>query len=170
MNLSLIVAIDLKKGIGKNNDLMWHLPEDLLFFKEKTIGQIVIMGRKNYDSIPHKYRPLKNRENVILTKNKNFRAKECKVFHSFEEYISFYKNEKKRKIFIIGGGEIYNIALKKNYVDTMYITHVNKEYNADTFFPSFDIKKWEVETIKKHEKDKRHEASFTVVKYTRKLR
>jgi len=83
MKVSLIVAIDLEGGIGKNNDLMWHLPSDMKFFKETTKNQIVVMGRKNFDSIPEKYRPLPNRLNVILTRNKNFTADNCLVYHSF---------------------------------------------------------------------------------------
>jgi dihydrofolate reductase len=168
MKVSLIVAMDLERGIGRNNDLMWHLPEDMKFFKETTSGQIVVMGRKNYDSIPTKYRPLPNRENVILTRNKNFKAPGCIIFNSIEECMEAYKNEEERTVFIIGGGEIYKLALEGGYINEMYITHVNKNYGPDTFFPDFDLKAWNVETIKSHEKDAKNEASFTVLKYTRK--
>lgn len=168
MKVSLIVAMDLERGIGRDNDLMWHLPEDMKFFKDTTVGQIVVMGRKNYDSIPTKYRPLPNRENVILTRNKNFKAEGCTVFHSMKECMEAYKNEEERTVFIIGGGEIYKIALEEGYIDEMYITHVNENYGPDTFFPDFDLTLWNVETIKTHEKDAKNEASFTVLKYTRK--
>ena len=77
MKVALIVAMDSERGIGRNNDLMWHLPEDMKFFKEKTSGQIVVMGRKNYDSIPERFRPLPNRKNVLLTRNTDFEADGC---------------------------------------------------------------------------------------------
>ena len=81
MRIAIIVAVDAKNGIGKNNDLMWHLPDDMKFFKEKTSENIVVMGRKNHESIPEKFRPLPNRENVVLTRNKKFKAEGCLVFN-----------------------------------------------------------------------------------------
>ena len=111
MKVALIVAIDAERGIGKNNDLMWHLPNDMKFFKETTQNQIVVMGRKNYDSIPEKYRPLPNRLNVVLTRNEDFQAPDCEVFTSLEACFEHFKNETERTVFIIGGGEIYKMAL-----------------------------------------------------------
>ena len=107
MKVSLIVAMDLDRGIGRDNDLMWHLPNDMKFFKETTQDHIVVMGRKNYDSIPEKYRPLPKRENVVLTRNTEFIAENCEVFHSLEACLEAYKDESERTVFIIGGGEIY---------------------------------------------------------------
>ena len=167
MKVALIVAMDLERGIGKNNDLMWHLPADMKFFKETTLGNIVVMGRKNWDSIPFKYRPLSDRENVILTRNKNFKAADCVVLHDIAEVWDKYQNEEDRIIFIIGGGEIYKQALASNLVTEMYITHVNKKYGAETFFPDFDLKKWRVEILKTQEKDAKHETEFQVNKYIR---
>lgn len=168
MKVALIVAMDIERGIGKNNDLMWHLPDDMQFFKSTTSGQIVVMGRKNYDSIPEKYRPLPNRENVILTRNTSFDAEGCQVFHSLESCLEHFRNEQSKTVFIIGGGEIYRLALESGAVEEMYITHVNKKYGADTFFPVFDLKSWKIETLNEHPKDDRHEASFKIIKYTRK--
>ena len=168
MNVALIVAMDLERGIGKDNDLMWHLPEDMKFFKETTLEQVVVMGRKNYESIPEKFRPLPKRENAILTRNRNFEAPNCIVFHSLEECLNNYKNESERTVFIIGGGQIYKEALEQDVVDTMFITHVNKSYGADTFFPQFNLNEWRIETLCSKEKDEKHEASFTVVKYMKK--
>lgn len=167
MKVSLIVAMDLERGIGKNNDLMWHLPADMKFFKETTSGHIVVMGRKNYDSIPTKFRPLPNRENVVLTRNTDYKAEGCLVFNSLEDCLEHYKNEENKTVFIIGGGEIYRKALEINCVNEMYISHVNRLYGADTFFPQFDMKKWTVETVLTHEKDDKNEASFNVMKYSR---
>lgn len=168
MKVALIVAMDKERGIGKNNDLMWHLPADMKFFKETTSGQIVVMGRKNYDSIPERFRPLPNRENVVLTRNTDFKAENCMVFHSLEECLEHYKNEKERTVFIIGGGEIYRQSLELNCVGEMFITHVDKIYGAETFFPEFDENAWTVSTIFKLDKNEKHEAGFQIKQYLRK--
>ena len=168
MKVSLIVAMDLDRGIGRDNDLMWHLPNDMKFVKETTRDHIVVMGRKNYDSIPEKFRPLPHRENAILTRNTSFEAPNCKVFNSLEDCLENYKDEASRTLFIIGGGEIYRLALEAGVIEDMYITHINQSYNADTFFPDFDLKKWTVETVMEQPVDEKHEASFTVLKYVRK--
>jgi len=165
MDITIIVAMDANRGIGKNNDLMWNLPVDMKFFKDKTTDNIVVMGRKNYDSIPEKYRPLPNRENVILTRNKDFKAEGCLVFHSFEEILTHYENEEDRTMFIIGGGEIYNLALEKDIVDEMYITKINKAYDADTFFPEINLREWRRLKILTNPEDKQHEAEFDIWKY-----
>lgn len=165
MNIAIIVAMDANRGIGKNNDLMWHLPADMKFFKEKTTDNIVVMGRKNYESIPEKYRPLPNRENVILTRNKDFKAEGCIVLHSIEELLKHYENEEDRTMFIIGGGEIYKEALKKDIVDEMYITKVNKSYDADTFFPEINLREWRRSKIATVPQDSKHEAEFDIWKY-----
>ncbi len=167
MRVELIVAVDENNGIGKNNDLLWHLPDDLKFFKQQTTGHIVIMGRKNYESIPEKYRPLPNRENVVLTRNASYRAEGCKVFHSLEECLDFYKNEEDRIVFITGGGEIYKQSIEQDLVDQMYITTVHATYDADTFFPEIDASTWKSEIVLEHPEDEKHEAAFTVRKYTR---
>jgi len=167
MKIAIIVAMDRKRGIGKNNDLMWHLPADMQFFKETTQGHIVVMGRKNFDSIPKKYRPLPHRENVILTRNTSFNAEGCVVVHSIMECLTTYATENSRTLFIIGGGEIYKLALESDIVDEMYITYIDKSYDADTFFPEFDPSDWSAETIYTRAKDTAHEAGFEIIKYTR---
>tara|TARA_B100001287_G_scaffold37027_2_gene26438 strand:- start:5221 stop:5730 length:510 start_codon:yes stop_codon:yes gene_type:complete len=166
MKVSLIVAMDKNRGIGKNNDLMWHLPNDMRFFKDTTVNHIVVMGRKNYDSIPEKYRPLPNRRNVILTRNSNFKAKDCDVFNSLDDALGAYEYGSEKTIFIIGGGQIYALALAQEVVDEMYITYVDGDYDADTFFPEFDESKWRKELVLKQEKDDRHKNSFEVFRYT----
>ncbi len=166
MKVSLIVAMDKNRGIGKNNDLMWHLPNDMRFFKDTTVNHIVVMGRKNYDSIPEKYRPLPNRRNVILTRNSNFKAKDCDVFNSLDDALGAYEYGSEKTIFIIGGGQIYALALAQEVVDEMYITYVDGDYDADTFFPEFDESKWSKEFVLKQEKDDRHKNSFEVFRYT----
>lgn len=163
--VSLIVAMDNERGIGKNNDLMWNLPADMKFFKETTSGHIVVMGRRNYDSIPERFRPLPNRENAVLTRNAGFVAEGCEVFHSLEACLEHYKNETERTVFIIGGGQIYKEALYLGVIDKMYITHVDHTFGADTFFPEFDASKWEVETVMEQGVDEKHPYAFVVKKY-----
>lgn len=166
IGFSLIVAMDKNHGIGKNNDLMWHLPRDMRFFKSTTENQVVIMGRKNYDSIPEKYRPLSNRQNVIITRNKLFNAPNCLVFHTLDEALNHFVNDD-REIFIIGGGEIYKIAMNIEGLDKMYITNVNGVFNADTFFPSFDKSSWNQEEIMSQELDDKHNYTFKTYIYTK---
>jgi dihydrofolate reductase len=167
MTVKLIVAMDKERGIGKNNDLMWHLPADMKFFKETTSGQIVVMGRKNWDSIPERFRPLPGRENVVLTRNAEFAAEGAVVFNSLETCLEFYKNDE-RDFFVIGGGEIYRMALDLHCVHEMYITQVDAVYGADTFFPEFNEKEWKVTDLFYHAKDEKNEASFTVKHYSKK--
>lgn len=167
MNVALIVAMDEERGIGRNNDLMWHLPADMKFFRETTSGHVVVLGRKNYDSIPERFRPLPNRENAVLTRNTSFEAPGCLVFHSLKECLDHYENEE-RIVFIIGGGEIYRQALEMNCVDTLYITHVHASFGADTFFPEINWDEWKSKVIQEQQVDEKHEAGFTIRKYARK--
>ncbi len=160
--------MDAKRGIGKNNDLMWHLPADMNFFKETTKNQIVVMGRRNYDSIPEKYRPLPNRLNVILSRNIEFQAENCLVFNSLKDCLTHFENENERKVFIIGGGEIYKMALDANCLDEMFITDVDGVFDADTFFPEFDEIEWKVEVLSEQKIDEKHSHGFIIKKYTRK--
>lgn len=136
MKVIIIVAMDEKRGIGKNNDLMWHLPKDMQFFKEKTIGDVVVMGRKNWDSLPERFRPLPNRENVVLTKNGNFNAEGATVFNELQDCLENFRKRGKQQLYIIGGGQIYASALNLDVVDEMYITFVHRTFDADTFFPT----------------------------------
>lgn len=168
MKVALIVAMDSARGIGKNNDLMWHLPADMKFFKETTTGQIVVTGRKNYDSIPERFRPLPNRENAVLTRNAQYEAPGAIVFSSLEACLKHFEEEKERSVFIIGGGQIYREAMDLGVVDELFITHVNHVYGADTFFPEFDESEWKTEVLFEQEVDEKHAVSFQVIKYIRK--
>ena len=168
MKVSLIVAMDNERGIGKNNDLMWHLPADMKFFKETTTGHIVVTGRKNYDSIPERFRPLPNRENAVLTRNTDYEAPGAVIFSSLEDCLKHYRDETERTVFIIGGGQIYKEAMTLGVLAEMYITHVNQTYGADTFFPDFNESDWKVETVFEQEANEKHAVSFQVKKYTKK--
>jgi dihydrofolate reductase len=167
MAFSLIVAMDRQRGIGKDNDLMWHLPADMKFFKETTSDCVVVMGRKNYESIPEKFRPLPNRENVVLTRNVNYTAPGASVFSDFRTMIT-YLSKSEKKVFIIGGAEIYKLALEAEAVDEMYISHVNHSFGADTFFPDFNLKRWNIETVMEFPADEKNKFSFSTLKYTKK--
>jgi dihydrofolate reductase len=165
MKISLIVAVDAEGGIGKNNDLMWNLPQDMKFFKDTTTGHIVVMGRKNYESIPERFRPLPNRENAVLTRNADYEAPGCHVFTSLEACLEHYRNEMERTVFIIGGGQVFKEALDKGVVEEMYVTHIQKAFDADTFFPEIDESLWTIETVREYPADEKHEAGFIVKKY-----
>ena len=166
--LSLIVAVDAKNGIGKNNDLMWNLPADMQFFKETTKGHVVIMGRKNYDSIPEKYRPLAGRTNVILSRNADFEAPGCLVFSSLEDCLANLTLAAGQAAFIIGGAQIYELALHTGLVENMFITHIDKTYGADTFFPDFDHNNYVKTVLFEQPINEKHEASFKVCQYIKK--
>ena len=166
--LSLIVAVDAKNGIGKNNDLMWNLPADMQFFKETTKGHVVIMGRKNYDSIPEKYRPLSGRTNVILSRQQAFEAPGCMVFSSLEDCLANLSLANGQHAFIIGGAQIYQLALNTGLVENMFITHIDKTYGADTFFPDFDHNNYEKTVLFEQPINEKHEASFKVCQYIKK--
>lgn len=134
MTIKLIVAVDEQLGIGKDGKLNWNNKEDLHYFKEKTLEGVVIMGRKTWDSIPEKYRPLPNRINVILTsKISEKNIDNCYFFDNVKDVLRFLETKKEEK-FVIGGSSIYDYFLKNNLIDTLFITRIKGDYNCDTFF------------------------------------
>ena len=164
MRVSLIVAVSENGVIGKDNDLIWHLPKDMKFFKDTTQGHHVIMGRKNFESIPHKFRPLPNRTNVIITRQSGYIAEDCIVVHSVEESIKVAKKNGDTEPFVIGGGQIYKIALENNMIDRIYLTRIHHTFEGDTFFPNLS-EDWKViarEDCKADEKNK-YDYSFLVL-------
>lgn len=164
MITSLIVAIAQNNAIGKDNDLLWHLPNDMKQFKETTLNHYIITGRKNYISIPPKFRPLVNRTNIVLTRNTDFSEEGCVVKHSLEDAVQFAKENNETELFIIGGGQIYKEALEKGLVDKMYVTHVNENFEADTFFPEID-NQWKKATEEFFEADERHAYPYSFAVY-----
>lgn len=167
MKVSIIAALGKNNEIGKNNDLIWHLPKDMKFFTETTLNHYVIMGRRNYESIPEKYRPLKNRVNVIVSRQKGYKADNCVVVSSVEEGIELARFEGETECFIIGGGQIYDHALKNDLVDRMYLTHISEGFDADTHFPKFDAENWFCKGIMKHQKDDKNPYDFVIDQYDR---
>jgi len=164
LKIKLIVAVSENNVIGIKNDLPWHLPDDMDFFKKKTIHSAVIMGKNNFLSIPEKFRPLKNRINIILTRNKSFNAKECLIANDLKAAIKLAKTAKKN-IFIIGGGMVYKDALTQGLIDIIYLTRIHAQIKGDVFFPELDMKKWKVTEKKFHPKDSRHKYDFTFFKF-----
>lgn len=166
MKVSLIAAVAENGAIGKDNDLIWHLPDDLKFFKKTTGGKPVIMGRKNYESIPAKFRPLPNRQNIVITRHAEYRAPGCAVVPSLDA--AFDQAENAEEVFIIGGGQIFDLVFERGVVDQIYITEVHHSFDGDVFFPDFDLSKWKKKVLSTHPKDEKHDYAFTFTVYTKK--
>lgn len=167
MIVSAIVAVSDNGIIGRKGDLPWHLPEDMKFFQRTTMGHHVITGRKNWDSIPLKFRPLKGRPNVVVTRNKAFDAPGAVVVGSLNEALALARHEGDTEAFIIGGGEIYKEALREGLVDTLYITRVHAHIEGDTSFPVIDASAWKETWREEHPADAQHAHAFTFVKLER---
>ncbi len=142
---SIIVAFDKNQLIGKNNKMPWHYPEDLKYFKKITTGKKVVMGSNTYKSIlSYLHKPLPNRHNIVISsKCELYQDVEC--YSSIEQFIKQYKATKE-EIFIIGGKTIYNYFI--NFADRLYITHIDKEFNGDTYFPDFKYDDYKLLTKK----------------------
>ncbi|MBU0697127.1 MAG: dihydrofolate reductase [Bacteroidetes bacterium] len=160
MTISIIVATDEENGIGKNNQLMWHLPKDLKFFKSTTSGHPVIMGRKTYDSVG---KPLPNRRNIIITRQKDLKIEGVEVFNELENAIKACVDEE--EVFIVGGGEIYKQALP--FTDKIYLTKVHHTFNADAFFPELNYSEWKLISKEEHEPDEKHAYCFSFITFSR---
>ena len=136
-NITIIVAVAANNVIGKNNDLIWHISEDLKRFKSLTSGHAIIMGRKTFESLP---KALPNRTNIVVTRNRSYRAEGAHVCYSMEKALQLTVND--QQPFIIGGGEIYRNALY--FANTIELTRVHRDFEGDTFFPEIDSKYWEL--------------------------
>ena len=154
----LIAAAAENNALGKNNDLIWHLPDDFKRFKALTSGHYIIMGRKTFESFP---KPLPNRTHIVITRQKNYNPEGCLIVDSLEEAIEIApKNE---AVFIIGGGEIYKQSIA--VADKIELTRVHHHFDADTFFPEIDDKKWKLIYEEYHPKDEKHLFDFTFQTY-----
>jgi|TARA_B110000914_G_scaffold38597_1_gene31935 dihydrofolate reductase len=161
---SIIVAASTNNVIGKNNDLIWRLPVDTKFFKDKTLDHHIIMGRKNFESIPHKFRPLPNRENIIITRKENYVAPNCIIKNNIKDALETANKNKEEEVFIIGGGEIYKLALEENLVDRIYLTRIHHVFDGDTFFPNLSDE-WKETYKEDFFKDEKHKYDFTFYTY-----
>ena len=140
--MNLIVAVDKNWAIGKDNKMMWSLPADMKFFREKTTGHVVVMGRKTLESFPN-VMPLKNRTNIVLTKNRAYKVKDAVVVHTVEKLLEELKKYDSEDIYVIGGESIYRLLL--SYCDKAYVTKIDHAYDADTYFPNLDeLPEWKL--------------------------
>jgi dihydrofolate reductase len=157
----MIAAVAENNALGKNNDLLWHLPSDFKRFKELTSGHHIIMGRKTFESFP---KPLPNRTHIIISRQKNYHPEGCIVVENLEKAIAICpKNEDS---FIIGGGEIYSQSIP--LADELDITRVHHSFEADVYFPEIDSEIWELTSETFNPKDEKHLYDYTFQKYTRK--
>ena len=149
--------------IGRTNSLPWHLPDDFAFFKRKTSHHPIIMGRKSLESLG---KPLPSRTNIVITRNTDFQAAGVTVVHTLDDAIAEAKAINQHEIFVIGGAEIYAMALP--VATTLYLTEIQKAYDGDAYFPAFDRSKWTEVSRVPHPADERHEVGFDFVMYERK--
>ena len=166
MIISLIAALTENRVIGKNNDLPWRLPDDMKYFMRTTTGHHVIMGRKNYDSLPPNFKPLPNRTNIVVTRQVGFVAKGCTVVNSLAAGIEIAKANKEKELFIIGGAQIYEQAMP--LAQQLYLTEIKTKLDGDIYFPEFDADTWEETSRIAHPADERHPYAFDFVLYKRK--
>lgn len=166
MKISLIVAIAENGVIGAGNALPWHLPGDMKIFREKTMGHMVLMGRKNFDSLPEKYKPLPGRTNLVLSRNKDFFAGSVLVFSAIPDALQFAKDQGEEELFIIGGAEIFKQCFP--VVNTMYMTTVHAQPNGDVHFPDWNQDDWLPLEELHLPADEKNQFSFTFRKLVRK--
>jgi dihydrofolate reductase len=157
--ITIIAAAGENNSLGKDNDLVWHLPDDFKRFKELTSGNYILMGRKTFETFP---KPLPNRNHLIITRQDNYSVPEnCFVFDTIQSAIDFTDNQ---DIWIIGGGEIYKQSME--IADRIELTRVHSDFEADTFFPEIG-EEWELVSEEYHPVDDRHKYDFTYLTYDR---
>ncbi|NQX59283.1 dihydrofolate reductase [Paenibacillus qinlingensis] len=148
MSISFIFAMDRNRAIGVNNKLPWHLPGDLKFFKNVTMGHPILMGRKTYESIG---KPLPGRRNVILTQNTAYQAEGCEVIHAVDEAIDAFRDQ---ELFVIGGAEIFKLFASQ--VNRMYITYIEDEFEADTYMSDLNLSTWTLVSSEQGERNEKN--------------
>lgn len=154
--ISILVAASSNNSIGKNNQLLWHLPNDLKFFKNTTWGGVVIMGRKTFESVN---KPLPGRLNIVISRQKDWQAENVTVAESLDAAIAKAHELNYKEIFIIGGGEIYKAALAKT--KKIYLTRVHAEIEGDTFFPELNKNEWRLISSNDFKKDEKHAYDYS---------
>ena len=162
--MNLIAAVDKNWAIGKNNELLVSIPNDMKMFRQMTTGKVVVMGRKTLESFPNGL-PLKNRVNIVLTKNKNYQVKGAIIVHSVEEVLEELKKYDSEDVYVIGGEQIYRQMLP--YCDTAHMTKIDHAYAADTYFPNLDqMDDWEMTEVS--EEQTCFDLEYVFAKYERK--
>lgn len=160
MIVSLVAAMSENRVIGRNGGLPWHLPKDLQYFKKLTVDHTVIMGRKTFDEVK---RPLANRRNVVITRSPDFHPPGVTVVPTLAEALALGATE--AEVFVIGGGEIYRLALPR--ADRLYLTVVHAQVEGDTLFPEFEAAAWALESEARQEADAKHAYRFSFRVYNR---
>ena len=159
--ITLIAAIAKNNALGKDNDLIWHLPADLKRFKKVTTGHPILMGRNTFESIG---KPLPNRTSIIITRNNNYFIDGCLIANSIEQAIELTEG---KDAFIIGGAQIYKDALEQNLVDRLDITLLHHEFEADAFFPEIDMEIWKEVAREDFKADEKNKYDYSFVSYER---
>lgn len=166
MQISIIVAKAKNNAIGKDGNLLWHLPKDMKLFKETTLNHCILTGRKNFYSIPEKFRPLTNRTNIIISRNITLNEPGAIVQNSIQKGIEYAQSLGEKELFIIGGGEIYKQTIL--IADKLYVTEVDAIFeDADTFFPLIDYNIWKEVQRVTFEKDDKNCYKFDFVIYSK---
>ena len=155
MTVSIIVAIGENNAIGKNNQLLWHMPNDLKHFKDVTSGRTIIMGRKTFDSVG---KPLPKRRNIVVTRQ-DITIPGCEIVKSIEDGLALCKGED--EVFIGGGAEIYKLAM--HLTDRIYLTIIHKSFDADTFFPEIDRKEWKEVSREDYQPDEKNPLPYSFI-------
>lgn len=167
MILSIIVAVSENNVIGKDNTLIWHLPADMKFFKEKTTGHAIITGRKNYESIPEKFRPLPNRTNIVITRQKDYNAPGAVVVTSIENALKYVtENHGNEEVFLIGGADIYKQMLYA--CNRIYLTRIHHSFEGDAFFGPLNENEWKLVSSEDHKADEKNIYDFAIQVWERK--
>lgn len=159
--ITLIAAAAENNALGKDNQLIWHLPDDFKRFKEITSSHYIVMGRKTFESFP---KPLPNRTHVIITRQKEFLAEGCIVVNSIEKAIEACSKEE--EVFVIGGAEIYRQSI--GFADKIELTRVHDTFKADAYFPEINLNQWELVFEEYHPKDEKHKVDFTFQTFLKK--
>jgi dihydrofolate reductase len=155
--IAYVVAMDENRLIGRDNALPWRLPDDMRWFREQTLGKPCIMGRRTYDSLPERFRPLPGRRNIIVTRNREYEAPGAVVVHSVEEALGAAGDA--AEIIIVGGAELFRALWPK--VDRLYLTQVHGASQGDVYFPAYDLAEWREIYRQEHPADDRHTFAFT---------
>jgi dihydrofolate reductase len=163
MTISAIVAVAKNNVIGRDNQMPWYLPADLAYFKKVTLGHMIIIGRKNFESIG---KPLPGRTNIIITRDRSFACTNCRVMHSLEEALFFAHDNNENEVFIIGGGTIYEQT--KELWDKLYFTEIDTIVEGDVFFPEINWAQWQLVSEEQKAADEKNTYNLNFKVFTRK--
>lgn len=161
---SIIVAKGNNNVIGKDNDLVWHMPADLKHFKNTTFGHYIIMGRKTFEALK---KPLPGRTTIVITRNNNYQAEGCIVVHNIEEAFKIGKDNNQEEVFILGGAEIYRLSM--DMADKIYLTEIKASFEGDAFFPEIDYSTWKETKRQEYEPDEKNPYPYAFVELKKNL-